>query len=86
MMKGKTKKKKKKKTKVNGAMSREEVRAIVVSKIEVMESIVNDLLANYVKDESDLGGHLQHAGNRLDVIMQGPIDGVAAYKKVRRRW
>ena len=81
----KVKKKAAKKAK-KAIRSAEEVRAIVASKIEVMESIVDDLLNTYVTVGSDLCAHLQHLGNRLDVIMQLPIDDPRAFKKVRRLW
>jgi hypothetical protein len=64
----------------------EEVRAIVASKIELIELIVEELLTIYVREESDLAGHLQHAGNRLDEIMKNSIDDPGAFKKVPRRW
>jgi hypothetical protein len=77
---------KKKNVKAQSVMSPEAVRAVVVSKIELMELLVGELLVHYVKEESALGGHLQHVGNRLDAIMRVEIDSTSAFKKVRRRW
>jgi hypothetical protein len=43
-----------------------EAKLFVLEELACMQATIDNLLDNYVRAESELEGHLQHAGNRLD--------------------
>jgi hypothetical protein len=67
-------------------MTRDGAKQFVEAELAAVQSMIENLLERYVRPGSALEGHLQHAGNRID-IAQGVIGEKGALRaKVKSRY
>jgi predicted phage-related endonuclease len=67
-------------------MTRDDAKRFVDSELAAIQATIENLLGRYVRPGSALEGHLQHAGNRID-IAQGVVGEKGSLRtKVRSRY
>ena len=67
-------------------MTRVEACKFVEAEIGAMQSMIDNLLERYVRPDSELEGHLQHAGNRLDIALGARVKKSALRTKPKARY